>query len=124
VRRDSLKHSFFFPLAQLNRVPPWTGAYLLIIAPKKPAIPAATNEARVKQKHRSAKLPMILEVAAILDEDEHDHGDRDRSKPGDVLFPLLPSECQPIVVGLDISKRCGNIERSAVPGGGAARYHG
>src|ERR1700722_7671314 len=87
-------------------------------------MPAAMNETRVKESNATRsgrwflrslpyrmkpKATMVMEIGA---------------NQATCSFHSIPRECQPVVAGLDMSKRWGNIERSTGAGGGAARYHG
>src|SRR5665213_2735430 len=105
-------------------LPPCVGAYLLIIAPENPAIPALRNETTVNSSTADRSWGWFFKSrpyfaktnATIVIEIGVTHAT--------CSFHSMPSECQPMVAGLDFKSSCGNPERSAVPAGATARYHG
>src|ERR1017187_3913775 len=89
-KRQDLMYSFFFSPAQLNRVTAVNRRILGDHRAEEARDARSNKRSHGKTEHRGAKLSMISEVATILDENERDHGDRDRREPGDVLLPLHP----------------------------------
>src|SRR5579859_1499416 len=104
--------------------PPCTGAYLSIIAPKNPAIPAATNDANTKQSTVLRTSVLFLRFRPYLINTNAAIVIEIGTSQATCSFHSMPIECHPIVVGFDISNFCGKPVRSAVPAGGVARYHG
>ena len=78
------------PMAELNRVAALNWRVLIDHCAEESSDSSSNERSHDETKHRGAKLWMVFEVATVLDEDERNHGDRDRSEPRDVLLPLHP----------------------------------
>ena len=68
--------------------PPFTGAYLLSMAPKNPATPAAPKATSAKTRTARADLWMLSQRQPVLRQNIGHHGHGDGSYPGNMFLPL------------------------------------
>src|ERR1039457_1858241 len=104
--------------------PPCTDAYLSSIAPKNPAMPAATNDANTKHRTVLRTSVLLLRLRPYLINTNAAIVIVIGTSQATCSFHSIPMECHAIVEGLAISSFCGKPVRFVVPGGGVARYHG